>query len=93
MFSFSFTLFSIFRVHVFCKFFHHSLTVHLYLMQAADRFQTVYPIIKELALAGLQNSKTTRPVAQQLLPLSVAALSQGRRSSCFYDMLPPECKL
>ncbi|XP_024381023.1 uncharacterized protein [Physcomitrium patens] len=44
--------------------------------KAADRFQAVYPIVKELALAGLQNSKTTRPVAQQLLPLSVAALSQ-----------------
>jgi hypothetical protein len=37
----------------------------------------VYPLIRELALAGSQNSKTTRPVAQQLLPLSVAALSQG----------------
>jgi hypothetical protein len=44
--------------------------------KAADRFQAVYPLIRELALAGSQNSKTTRPVAQQLLPLSVAALSQ-----------------
>ncbi|KAG0584247.1 hypothetical protein KC19_3G196100 [Ceratodon purpureus] len=44
--------------------------------KAADRFQAVYPLIKELALAGIQNSKTTRPVAQQLLPLSVASLSQ-----------------
>jgi hypothetical protein len=44
--------------------------------KAADRFQAVYPLIKELALAGSQNSKSARPVAQQLLPLSVAALSQ-----------------
>jgi hypothetical protein len=44
--------------------------------KAADRFQAVYPIIKELALAGSHNSKTTRPVAQQLIPLSLAALSQ-----------------
>lgn len=44
--------------------------------KAADRFQAVYPLIRELALAGSHNSKSTRPVAQQLLPLSVVALSQ-----------------
>lgn len=58
-------------------FFDHILTICSYLLQAADRFQAVYPLIKELALAGSHNSKTTRPVAQQLLPLSLTALSQG----------------
>lgn len=37
----------------------------------------MYPMVRELALAGSQNSKTTRPVAQQLLSLSIAAVSEG----------------
>lgn len=37
----------------------------------------MYPMVRELALAGSQNSKTTRPVAQQLISLSIAAVSEG----------------
>jgi len=44
--------------------------------KATERFQAVYPMVREFALAGSQNSKTTRPVAQQLLPLSIAAVSE-----------------
>jgi len=45
--------------------------------QATERFQSIYPVVRELALAGTFRSKATRAVAQQLLPLSLAALSEG----------------
>ena len=53
-------------------------------VQATERFQAVYPMVRELALAGSQNSKTTRPVAQQLLSLSIAAVSEGGHCASSY---------
>ncbi|CAM6047134.1 unnamed protein product [Sphagnum compactum] len=44
--------------------------------KATERFQSIYPVVRELALAGTFRSKATRAVAQQLLPLSLAALSE-----------------
>ncbi|CAK9878875.1 unnamed protein product [Sphagnum jensenii] len=44
--------------------------------KATERFQSIYPVVRELALAGKFRSKATRAVAQQLLPLSLAALSE-----------------
>ncbi|CAM6032493.1 unnamed protein product [Sphagnum compactum] len=44
--------------------------------KATERFQLIYPVVREIALAGTFRSKATRPVAQQLLPLSLAALSE-----------------
>ncbi|CAM6084002.1 unnamed protein product [Calypogeia fissa] len=38
-----------------------------------ERFQPVYPFLKELALAGSSQSKATKRVAQQLLPLMLTA--------------------
>ncbi|KAL2642219.1 hypothetical protein R1flu_009806 [Riccia fluitans] len=40
--------------------------------KATERFLAVYPFVKEIALAGTVRSKATKPVAQQLLPLSLA---------------------
>lgn len=44
--------------------------------KATERFVAIYPFVKELALAGAPRSKATRPVAQQLLPLSLTAISE-----------------
>eukprot|EP00252_Welwitschia_mirabilis_P013156 TRINITY_DN2904_c0_g1_i1.p1 TRINITY_DN2904_c0_g1~~TRINITY_DN2904_c0_g1_i1.p1 ORF type:complete len:609 (-),score=134.49 TRINITY_DN2904_c0_g1_i1:413-2239(-) len=43
--------------------------------KATERFVAIYPLIKELALAGSHRSKATKPVAQQLLPLCLGAVS------------------
>ncbi|BBN01105.1 hypothetical protein MPTK1_2g04670 [Marchantia polymorpha subsp. ruderalis] len=40
--------------------------------KATERFLAIYPLIKEIVLAGTSRSKATKPVAQQLLPLSLA---------------------
>uniref|UniRef100_A0A0D6R0Y1 Uncharacterized protein n=1 Tax=Araucaria cunninghamii TaxID=56994 RepID=A0A0D6R0Y1_ARACU len=44
--------------------------------KATEKFVAIYPFIKELALVGANRSKSTRPVAQQLMPLSLAAISE-----------------
>lgn len=44
--------------------------------KATERFLGIYPLVKELALAGPHRSKVTKPVAQQLLPLSLEAASE-----------------
>lgn len=46
-------------------------------VQATERFQAIYPLLKELALAGSLKSKATKPVAQQLLPLSLTTAAEG----------------
>ncbi|MQL99036.1 hypothetical protein Taro_031751, partial [Colocasia esculenta] len=40
-------------------------------LQATERFEAIYPTIKELALAGSPGAKAMKPVSQQLLPASV----------------------
>ncbi|KAJ7553859.1 hypothetical protein O6H91_06G115700 [Diphasiastrum complanatum] len=44
--------------------------------KATERFLALYPVVKELALAGLYRSKSTKPVAQQLLPFCLLAASE-----------------
>eukprot|EP01018_Ginkgo_biloba_P025619 Gb_32106 [translate_table: standard] len=44
--------------------------------KATERFVEIYPFLKELALTGSNRSKATRPVAQQLLHLSLMAISE-----------------
>ncbi|KAJ7529079.1 hypothetical protein O6H91_15G033400 [Diphasiastrum complanatum] len=44
--------------------------------KATERFLAIYPIVKELALAGSHRSKSTKPVAQQLLPFCLLAASE-----------------
>ncbi|CAM6089854.1 unnamed protein product [Calypogeia fissa] len=57
--------------------------------KATERFQAVYPLLKELALAGSLRSKATKPVAQQLLPLSLTIAAEDNEAlqqeaiSCF----------
>lgn len=41
--------------------------------KATERFQAIYPLIKDIALYGPHRSKATKPVAQQLLPLCLEA--------------------
>lgn len=44
--------------------------------KGTERFVSIYPFLKELALTGSHRSKATRPVAQQLLSLMVTAISE-----------------
>jgi hypothetical protein len=46
------------------------------LVQATSRFEAIHPLIKELALTGA--SKSMKPVASLLLPLSVGEASEGK---------------
>ncbi|KAH9312654.1 hypothetical protein KI387_027689 [Taxus chinensis] len=48
--------------------------------KATERFVAIYPFVKELTLAGAHRSKSTRPVAQQLLPLSLMSISEENPS-------------
>ncbi|KAL3692870.1 hypothetical protein R1sor_006521 [Riccia sorocarpa] len=45
--------------------------------KATGRFVAVYPLIKEIALAGTFRTKATKPVAQQLPPLSLAGAADA----------------
>ncbi|RWW85517.1 hypothetical protein BHE74_00005790 [Ensete ventricosum] len=49
----------------------------LFLEQATERFEAIYPTLKELALAGSPGTKTTKQASQQLLPLTVQAIQES----------------
>lgn len=44
--------------------------------KATERFEKIYPLLKELALFGPPKSKSTRAVAQQILPLCLDCASE-----------------
>ncbi|WOL09461.1 hypothetical protein Cni_G18214 [Canna indica] len=46
-------------------------------IKATERFEAIYPTLKELALAGSPGTKTTKQASQQLLPLTVRAIQEG----------------
>ncbi|KAF3780877.1 Transmembrane protein [Nymphaea thermarum] len=46
-------------------------------IKATERFQAVYPFLKELALAGSPGSRAIKQVAQQLLPITFSAISKN----------------
>ncbi|XP_062004417.1 uncharacterized protein LOC133721742 [Rosa rugosa] len=46
-------------------------------VKATERFEAVYPTLKEIALAGSPGSKTVRQVAQKTLNYSVKAVKEG----------------
>ncbi|KAK1324585.1 hypothetical protein QJS10_CPA01g01466 [Acorus calamus] len=46
-------------------------------IKATERFESVYPILKELALTGSPGTKALKQVSQQLFPIAVKALRQN----------------
>ncbi|XP_058079340.1 uncharacterized protein LOC131227556 [Magnolia sinica] len=48
-------------------------------VKATERFEKVYPTLKEVALAGSPGTKAMKQVSQQLLPLAVKAMSEENR--------------
>ncbi|KAL6286803.1 hypothetical protein ACE6H2_011193 [Prunus campanulata] len=46
-------------------------------VKATERFEAVYPTLKEISLAGSPGSKTMRQVTQQILKYSVKAVKEG----------------
>eukprot|EP00271_Cylindrocystis_brebissonii_P020967 TRINITY_DN7278_c0_g1_i1.p1 TRINITY_DN7278_c0_g1~~TRINITY_DN7278_c0_g1_i1.p1 ORF type:complete len:603 (+),score=137.84 TRINITY_DN7278_c0_g1_i1:263-2071(+) len=44
--------------------------------KASERFKEIYPLVRDVALAGSGKSKNTKPAAISLLPLSLAAAAQ-----------------
>ncbi|KAK7843013.1 transmembrane protein 214-a, partial [Quercus suber] len=46
-------------------------------LKATDRFEAVYPTLKEVALAGSPGSKAMRQVAQQILEITLKAAGEG----------------
>ena len=47
-------------------------------MQATERFESVYPVLKEVALAGVPGSKAMKQVTQQTLTFAVKAAGEGK---------------
>ncbi|XP_077219839.1 uncharacterized protein LOC143854020 [Tasmannia lanceolata] len=45
-------------------------------VKATERFEAVYPTLKELALTGSPGTKAMKQVSQQLLPIAVKAMSE-----------------
>ncbi|XP_019239713.1 PREDICTED: uncharacterized protein LOC109219693 [Nicotiana attenuata] len=46
-------------------------------VKATERFEAVYPILKEVAFAGSPGSKAMKQVSQQILLLAVKAVAEG----------------
>ncbi|KAJ4818156.1 hypothetical protein LUZ62_030722 [Rhynchospora pubera] len=46
-------------------------------VKATERYGTVYPILKEVALTGTPGSKTTKQASHQLLPCCVKAMQEN----------------
>ena len=46
-------------------------------MQATERFEAIYPTLKEVALAGAPGSKAMKQVSQQMLSYAVKATGEG----------------
>nr|XP_029121413.1 uncharacterized protein LOC105048428 isoform X2 [Elaeis guineensis] len=46
-------------------------------VKATERFEAVYPTLKELALAGSPGTKSTKQASQQLLPAAVKAMQEN----------------
>ncbi|XP_031477415.1 uncharacterized protein LOC116248647 [Nymphaea colorata] len=46
-------------------------------IKATERFESVYPFLKELALAGSPGSKAMKQVAMQIFPMSFSAISKN----------------
>lgn len=47
------------------------------MMQATERFEAVYPTLKEVALAGSPGSKAMKQVSQQIMTVSLKASGEG----------------
>ncbi|KAJ8646644.1 hypothetical protein MRB53_008392 [Persea americana] len=47
-------------------------------IKATERFEAIYPALKELALAGSPGTKAMKQVSQQLLPLAAGAISESK---------------
>ncbi|KAL8463660.1 hypothetical protein ACS0TY_034349 [Phlomoides rotata] len=46
-------------------------------VKATERFEAIYPILKEVALAGSPGSKAMKQVSQQIQPIAVKAAGEG----------------
>ncbi|KAF3328922.1 Transmembrane protein 214-A [Carex littledalei] len=46
-------------------------------VKATERYEAVYPILKEVALAGTPGTKTTKQASHQLLPYCVKAMQEN----------------
>jgi len=46
-------------------------------LQATERFEAVYPTLKEVALAGAPGSKAMKQVSQQIFGFAVTAAGEG----------------
>lgn len=46
-------------------------------MQATERFEAIYPTVKEVALAGSHGSKAMRQAALQMFAFAIKAAGEG----------------
>ncbi|KAL8157585.1 uncharacterized protein LOC141674535 [Apium graveolens] len=46
-------------------------------VKATERFEAIYPILKEVALAGVPGSKAMKQVSQQIMTISAKAAGEG----------------
>ena len=53
-------------------------------LQATERFEAVYPILKEVALAGAAGSKAMKQVSQHMFGFAILAAGEG---NCYHSTL------
>lgn len=53
-------------------------------MQATERFEAIYPTLKEVALAGVPGSKGMKLVSQQILTICAKASREGKLQTALY---------
>lgn len=47
--------------------------------QATERFEVIYPALKEVALAVSPGSKAMKQLTQQIMPFAIKAAGEGKR--------------
>lgn len=50
-------------------------------VQATDRFEAVYPTLKEVALVAAPGSKAMKQLTQRILPFAIKAVGEGKAKS------------
>lgn len=51
-------------------------------MQATERFEAIYPTLKEVALAGSPGSKAMKQVSQQIFSFAIKAAGESIHTRC-----------
>ena len=60
-----------------CNFFYFFFFLTLYYLQATERFEAIYPTLKEVALVGSPGSKALKQVSQKIFSFAAKAAGES----------------